>query len=139
MAMAIVYTVLRQFLSFWNEDSHVELRARTAVELMIGESYYSNPLKLSSFRSGKQYENYSQELAKYSGVAEKVQYTKLDQETVNQIYQQDAIETCHLNSWSGMTQIHALASVVGCEISVMYPEFNSRIRPMFNCRVLPRQ
>ena len=77
-------------------------------------------------------------MSKFSAVADEIHTGQLDANIVKLIFQEDTKEACRINSWSGMIHIHGLASAIGCKINVIYPEFNARIRPLFNCEILPR-
>ncbi|XP_076978384.1 vertnin [Tamandua tetradactyla] len=109
----------------------LELRARTAVEMLLHRHYYLQGMIDSKVML---------QAVRYSLCSEESpEMTSLPSATLEAIFDADVKATCFPSSFSNVWHLYALASVLQRNIYSVYPMRNLKIRPYFNRVIRPRR
>ena len=127
-------------LSCGNQSLHKELRERTPCELVLNEDFYLQPSIISLL----DFEGH--EISKKALIGTSASYDRalskdykcVDNDVARTVLHLDCLETAKAGSYSNMWHVHAVASVLQRPVTSIYPNKNSRIRPLFNKVVSPR-
>lgn len=130
-------------LCIGNQNMHTELRVRAACELVLNSEYYLQPHIISLLNNDGiiKSKNVIPVTSRcYNTAQAHAKSASIDRENIPLLcFKEDCMETTKHNSWSNMWHVHALASVIKHPIQSIYPEYNNRIRPVFNKLVIPRE
>jgi hypothetical protein len=119
------------FLWFGNEERHVEMRARIAVEMALHSSHYQFDTMFEESMEGQEL---IKEFTKTVGSEGKYG----EAATVAMIYDEEMMATCTVKQWAGIFQICAFAGLTGHPVQSVYPNTNTEIRATLNRMVRPR-
>ena len=125
------------FLAYGTEEYHVDIRLRIALEMMVHKDVYMDPdfLKrgLPPNQSGPTPVTYAQYSDYY------IYGEVLTTNKASEIYDKEVNEILQEDTYSGIWQVFALASVLGCPVCSVYPrKGNPSVRADLNRRILPR-
>lgn len=124
-------------LVFGDQHHNVEMRVRMACELALNKDFYLNDVnhKIYDFDTFP----YCSTITTYS--ANFKPGMNSDPESIEKVYELDAIKTAKRGNYCGIWHLYALASVVGCKLYSIYPKLKSTvsIRPELNRIIFPRK
>ncbi|CAC5424014.1 unnamed protein product [Mytilus coruscus] len=124
-------------LIFGDQHHNVEMRVRMACELALNKDFYLNDVnhKIYDFDTFP----YCSTITTYS--ANFKPGMNSDTESIEKVYELDAIKTAKRGNYCGIWHLYALASVVGCRLYSIYPKLKSTvsIRPELNRIIFPRK
>ena len=118
-----------------NERLAVEIRLRTALELLAHQEFYGAHPAVAGInltnRSGKKWQ--------LEGLYNAVVFSRAsDGDSFQTSLEKEICNTLHNYAWSGLMQIMGLASAIRCEISMIYPDKKHILLPLLNATYRPR-
>lgn len=121
------------------ETLTVELRLRTALELLINADFYGSHPIVSSMHlttmSGKKWPKEGlYEAVIFSNRASRI----LAEEGFQRALQEEIYNTLYDGRYSGIIQIMGLSSATGCEIKLVYPDKKHSLLPLLSASYGPR-
>ena len=119
-----------------SQNLHQEMRTRIVVELAVHEDFYLDPKNLQVGLNTPSEKSAAEACATYSEKSSKTP------EAVRPTYRQEVLDICQLNTYMGMWQVHALASILKQPIMSIYPKLgqggSSFVREDLHRMVHPR-
>ena len=121
------------------ETLSVELRLRTALELLINADFYGSHPIVSSMHlttmSGKKWPKEGlYEAVIFSNRASRI----LAEEGFQRALQEEIYNTLYDGRYSGIIQMMGLSSATGCEIKLVYPDKKHSLLPLLSASYGPR-
>ena len=127
-------------MSIGSQTLHTEFRVRTLCELVLNEEFYLQP-SIVSLLSPDGHEISKNALigtsANYYEAQNRV-HTCMENDAARTIFRLDCLDTAMNGTFSNMWHLHALTSVLKRSVTSIYPEKNSRIRPLLHRVIHPR-
>lgn len=121
-------------LLFGTEEHHVEIRIRMIIEQTLFKSYY---LSNKGLRKQVGEQNIAKTYAMFSD--ELKQGDKLSPKTVERIYESEVFSVIGNGTYCGIWQLHALTTVLKCNVQSIYPDYAGGIvKKHFHREIVPR-
>ncbi|XP_071122434.1 uncharacterized protein [Mytilus edulis] len=125
-------------LAYGNEEDHQEFRVRIILELVANEDLYLNDDYLSSaLELNIKTRQLSKQFAMYS--SEYIPGDVLTPAAVRRVFRKEVLDITKINSFMGIWQLFAIASVLNSRVISVYPQLGSPVvRKDLNRLIMPR-